>query len=120
SPSAVLTNASTLLITNVGTGGSNMFAAPISAPGSSYLDSLNTTNINSQTNYLTNIVAGTITGTFSNVNFAGYQTNLWGTGGIGDTNISTGSYSKIRGGWFILTNAVTGSLDYGTNASILL
>jgi hypothetical protein len=119
-PSAVLTNGSTLLLTNAGTGGSNIFAAPISAPGISYFDSLNTTNLNVTTNYSTNIFAEIIQGTFSNANFAGFQTNLWGTGGIGDTNISTGSYSKIRGGWFILTNAQTGSLEWATNASILL
>jgi hypothetical protein len=42
-----------------------------------------------------------------------------GTGGITDTN-AAGSFTEIRAGWFLATNAATGSIEMMTNASITL
>lgn len=48
------------------------------------------------------------------------NTNFVGTSGITDTNLTTGSFTAIHGGWFIASNGVTMSYDFMTNASIIL
>jgi len=42
------------------------------------------------------------------------------SGGVTDTNSTTGSYTLIRAGWFVASNAVTGSFLYYTNGSLLI
>ena len=56
----------------------------------------------------------------TNLNFAGIATNLVATGGITDTNPSSGSFTEYRGGWQTNWNAQTGSSMTSSNAITVL